>query len=671
MIHLLDCGVHSFVHHIHSFIKCVLHAFYFNYNTPLDTMRVCKQQLGVRIPRRAKRPSHLFFSIQSLHIIALFLIFPLGVFCRAIPQNIPSPSNTLIITSTSSAHEILPTSSVLSAIATGSTSTTDSIRTTTTSSTVANIPSGTVANSTPLPTVDSFLAIAISTNEYEPRETLSTVYIETAQSVTGSLPSEPTETARANRDTDGLSSAGKVGIGIGVPISIFIIVFLIYHYAKVWASKRGKADNTGDKAPQSDKDWQGGYTGKHENLDSRSDLEHQASTELEGGVAHQTKHQESSGFHPSGAVPSVSVFEAKSWGPMDRDWGPISDGRRPSLPQARFADQDPQAVEYAASVRSRIEQFGAFGAYDTEGREIREKRRPPELNNLSPYPLISQQSPGLFPPPSPANIGGSMSSRTSSILGLTNFYSQFYGNGHARNESVSTKRSNKSRKGSVATMKTSNYDMEMATLSSTLEPQHPSTPKDYEGNDRMRGLNYPVSPGFPYFDHDFYAINPIKLVPPPQPILTVPKSAKHHRHSRTSSSGINVMNFMGGIPSPFSSPKRGPVGNAASEAKTRPIKKVDIRVIPNRSSTHDRNDENDDVESMRSIMSPKRRSTVRRSRRNTGSSIFKRSSKRQSEDIDGESVWTDSEEERDSMELQANGGLGSRFGNARVDITPT
>ncbi|KAF8417020.1 hypothetical protein EV426DRAFT_698942 [Tirmania nivea] len=360
-------------------------------------------------------------------------------------------------------------------------------------------------------------------------------------------------------------------------------------------------------------------------------------------------------------------------------WGPLS-GEQSIHPSAGVPEGR-ESIGINAGASAITDDFISY----THQKVTQEQRRPADLQPLilsaspyRPFTAGSQASPGLlsYSGMNSPQIGqghqSTVSFKSSSIQGLTAFFSS--GQGHERHGSASTRISHKSRKGSTATMMTSNYEIEMETLSSASEPQFPITPRDYDASlsgGIYTGRVYQNS-GYSSFDPEREEIAPIKsqaYMPQSQsPTFTPPalslNARSWHRHSRTSSSGINAAAFINSVPAMFSAPKGRPgTSPLAASAKGKTVKEEDIRVINHETTYFDDRDEDEDVDSLHSSL-PQINADKRLSRRHSAS--LKRVSKGQSEEIDGEELWTDTDDEQDSDFIIA-GGLGSRFGKKNSD----
>lgn len=448
-----------------------------------------------------------------------------------------------------------------------------------------------------------------------------------------------------------LNTAQKIGIGIGVPLAIICLALITCFCTKRHLLRsmrlRNRESNVGGEG---------------------------AFSELDAGKA--------DGWYPGGynsagraKLPSSQHIGPPAGCSKADTWGPLS-GKQPVHPSAGVSE-DQHNLRASAGARIMADDLISYA----HQKATRAKRRPADLQPLAlsaahhrPFTAGPQASPGLLShsgmnsPQVRQGHQSTVSSKSSSTLGLTAFFSS--GQGHERHGSASTRISHKSRKGSTATMMTSNYEIEMATLSSASEPQFPITPRDYDTGGIFTGRVYRNS-GYSYFDSEREEIAPIKspayIRQSQPPIFTPPASSSPslntrswHRHSRTNSSGINAANFINSIPSVYSSPKVRPgTLPLAASAKGKIAKKEDIRVIKYETTYFDgRNEEEGgdvDADSLHSNL-PRISADKRHSRRDSAG--YKRMSK---EEVDGEEVWTDTDDEQDSDSIIA-GGLGSRFG---------
>ena len=340
-------------------------------------------------------------------------------------------------------------------------------------------------------------------------------------------------------------------------------------------------------------------------------------------------------------------------------WGPLSGKLHPSA----GVPGDRHSIGINAGART----MASDPISDTHQKVTREKRRPTHLQPLTlsapphgPFTAGSQSSPQIR-----QGHQSTVSSKSSSTLGLTAFFNP--GHGHERHGSASTRTSHKSRKGSTATMMTSNYEMEMVTLSSASEPQFPITPRDCDApsSESIYTARVYRNSSYSCFDPGREEITPIKshvyMSQPQSPIYTPPVMANarsRHRHSRTSSSGINATNFINSIPSVFSTPKPRPgTSPLAASSKSKAVEKENAHIINHETAYVDDSSEEEGVPQINTDKRHPRRHSVG----------LKRMSKGQSEEVDGEEVWTDTDDEQGSDFIIA-GGLGSRFGKKNSDV---
>ena len=464
-----------------------------------------------------------------------------------------------------------------------------------------------------------------------------------------------------------LSTPQKVGIGVSVPLAIICLALIAFFCTKRHLLQSMRSRN---------RDSNVGGEGAFSELDTG-----RADGWCSGGYDSTDRAKLPSSQHIGSSAGSKEVDT----------WGPLS-GKK-SMHTSASVPEDPHGIGINAGARTVTDD----PISSTYQKLTREKRRPADLQPLTlsatphrPFTAGSQASPGLLShsgmnsPQKRQGHQSTVSSKSSSTLGLTAFFSP--GQGHQRHGSASTRISHKSRKGSTATMRTSNYEMEMATLSSASEPQFPITPRDYDvplSGGIYTGRVYRNS-GYSSFDPEREEIAPIKsqaYMPQPQsPILTPPalyspslNTRSWHRHSRTSSSGINTASFINSIPSVFSTPKARPGMSPLAASTKKTVKKEDIRVINHETTYFDDGEEEEeeeeeekeeeekeeeDINSLQSNL-PRINADQRHSRRHSVG--LKRMSKGQSEEVDGEEVWTDTDDEQDSDFIIA-GGLGSRFG---------
>ncbi|KAF8474643.1 hypothetical protein BDZ91DRAFT_270899 [Kalaharituber pfeilii] len=495
----------------------------------------------------------------------------------------------------------------------------------------------------------------------------------TAEDVNPTRSVEVNDLLKASSDKNSLTTPEKIGIGVGVPLGVLLIAFLIFSYikrhllCKFGATKgelRGGRDGDGRGFAEVDGGWLYSWlTGKRETTTDR--------TELPYPHSHSSSH-----------------CAGTTTGPPELDaWGSLSGGD-PQITTFPLGNSGGDSVLGIIDIaRGNGDGFNASASVKSFG----EKKRPAHLQSIA---LPSSQQSFVASPASPISFpraamrstrvrqGESMSSKSSSTLGISAFFNP--AQGHERHGSASTRRSAKSRKGSVATLMTSNFEMEMSTLSSASEPQFPATPRDHDlssGAETLRGKMYSASPRHSYFDIEREEITPIRTpayIPQPQspvyslPPLPSPSITPRHRHSRTSSSGINIASCMGGMSSPLASQKQRPgTSPLASSTKGKTMSKKDVRII-NHETTYfdDRDDDEDDADPVHSNLPPCHvastfdHSSKRNSRRHSAG--IKRVSRSQSDEVDGEEVWTDTDEERDSLDFEAvSGGLDSRFGSKK------
>ncbi|KAF8445495.1 hypothetical protein BGX38DRAFT_1271170 [Terfezia claveryi] len=450
-----------------------------------------------------------------------------------------------------------------------------------------------------------------------------------------------------------LSTTQKIGIGIGVPLAIICLALVTCFCTKRHLLRSMRLRNRESNV---------GGEGAFSELDAgKADVWYPGGYDSAGGAK----------------LPSSQHIGSPAGCSKVNTGGPLS-GKQPVHPLAGVPE-DQYNIRANTGARIMADDLISYA----HQKATQAKRRPADLQPLAlsaahhrPF-AASQASPGLLPhsgmnsPQVRQGHQSTVSSKSSSTLGLTAFFSS--GQGHERHGSASTRISHKSRKGSTATMMTSNYEIEMATLSSASEPQFPITPRDYDTGGIYTGRVYRNS-GYSYFDSEREEIAPIKssayIRQSQPPIFTPPVSSSPslntrswHRHSRTSSSGIHAANFINSIPPVYSSPKVRPgTLPLAAGAGGQIVKKEDIRVIKYETAYFDdRNEEEGgdvDVDSLHSNL-PQISADKPHSRR--GSASLKRMSKGQAEEVDGEEVWTDTDEEQDSDFIIA-GGLGSRFG---------
>jgi len=482
--------------------------------------------------------------------------------------------------------------------------------------------------------------------------------IERDVSRSGSVTTPPMQ---APVDSFVLSTPQKIGIGVGAPLAIICLALITFFCIKRHLLRgmrlRNRDSNVGGEGAFSELD-----TGRADGWYS-------------GGYDSAGRDKLPSSQHIGSPTGSSEVGT----------WGSLS-GKQPVHPPVGIPE-DRHSIGTSAGARIMADDPTPYA----HQKVTREKRRPADLQPLAlsaiphrPFTAGSQASPGLLPhsgmnsPQIRQGHQSAISSKSSSTLGLTAFFS--LGQGHERHGSASTRISHKSRKGSTATMMTSNYEMEMETLSSASEPQFPITPRDYDAGGIYTGRVYRNS-GYSCFDPEREEIAPIKsqayMLPPQSPIFTPPASSSpslnarsRHRHSRTSSSGINAVNFVNSIPSVFSTPKVRPgTSPLAASAKGKTVKKEDIHVINHETTYFDDRDEEDEEEEDEDVGSvhsnlPQVNTDKGHPRRHSAG--LRRMSKGQPEEVDGEEVWTDTDDEQDSDIIIA-GGLGSRFGNKNSD----
>lgn len=459
-----------------------------------------------------------------------------------------------------------------------------------------------------------------------------------------------------------LSTPQKIGIGIGVPLGIIFLAVITYLLTKRQLL-RNRSARTRDTSGNVNGD------GAFADLDTGRGPKWLFGRFNTADRAKLTSSHLDSPADPAGL---------EAWGTLSGKQGghKIADGNE---------------ERHSIGMNTTERGIGEDSISGADHKRPRERQRPADLQPITlpgaqhrPFTAGSQASPGLFPrsslnsPHIRQGHQSSMSSKSSSTLGLTAFFNPPHG--HERHGSASTRISQKSRKGSTATMMTSNIDMELTTLSSNTDPQYPITPRDHDASfvgGSFSGRLYRNS-GYSCFDYERDDTTPTKgqayipqqqssmFMPPalPSPSLT---ARSRHRHSRTSSSGINTANFMNSVPCVFPSPRARPgTSPLAASAKGKTIRKEDIRIINHETTYFDDRDDDEEEEgdSVHTNL-PQTHRGNRRSRRH--SSGIKRISKGQSDEVDGEEVWTDSDDEPDSDEFAVAGGLGSRFGRKIPD----